>query len=338
MTEYEFHPFADVFPLMEGEEFDRLVEDVRQNGLLEDIVLYEGKILDGRNRYRAFLAAGRTEHISYHVQDFDEGDDPVSYVISKNILRRHLTTDQRAAFAAELATMQRTDTLKRGPKASNDRTGKVTVAQAAAALKVSEPTVERAKRRMREDPEAHEKAKRGEKPTAAERRALKPKTWPEACRDRLTEALETHAISADQLFAASDLQTDRSHWRERFDVFMRAPKKVSQTEAHFIMNSFNHVTKELDRGETMEAIIAAARCDRLQAKGRNIVEVILRAVEGADGLSVNDVLVCVHYALTGEHSRGPFALTNTSAEEPASSVAPEAPQAHFSLNGGEPTP
>lgn len=49
----DFHPIANLFPLMTGDEYLALVEDIRANGLLEPVVLYEGKILDGRNRYNA---------------------------------------------------------------------------------------------------------------------------------------------------------------------------------------------------------------------------------------------------------------------------------------------
>ena len=57
-----FHPLADMFPLMEGDEFNELVKDIRRNGLKQNIIVHEGKILDGRNRYRACLEAGVDPH------------------------------------------------------------------------------------------------------------------------------------------------------------------------------------------------------------------------------------------------------------------------------------
>jgi hypothetical protein len=57
MTALEFHPLANIFPLVEGVEFDELVADIRQHGLHEPIVVYEDKILDGRNRYRGAVSA-----------------------------------------------------------------------------------------------------------------------------------------------------------------------------------------------------------------------------------------------------------------------------------------
>ena len=56
--ELPFHLLANLLPLMEGDEFEELVEDIREHGLYQPIVLYEGAILDGRNRYRSCREAG----------------------------------------------------------------------------------------------------------------------------------------------------------------------------------------------------------------------------------------------------------------------------------------
>lgn len=49
----EAHKFADIFPMIEGNELEVLKNDIQEHGLLNPIVLYEGKILDGRNRFKA---------------------------------------------------------------------------------------------------------------------------------------------------------------------------------------------------------------------------------------------------------------------------------------------
>src|ERR1700677_873101 len=49
----EFHPLAHIFPMLDDDELKTLAEDIKDKGLTEPITLYEGKVLDGRNRYRA---------------------------------------------------------------------------------------------------------------------------------------------------------------------------------------------------------------------------------------------------------------------------------------------
>jgi putative phage-type endonuclease len=96
----EFHELANIFPMLDGEEFDGLTADIEKNGLLEPVVTYEGKILDGRNRASVCVLLGiKPKCVEY------TGDDPLSYVLSKNLKRRHLTASQRAMVAAKLANM-----------------------------------------------------------------------------------------------------------------------------------------------------------------------------------------------------------------------------------------
>jgi N6-adenosine-specific RNA methylase IME4 len=97
-----FHDVANLFPLMVGEPFADLVCDIKENSQREDIWLFEGKILDGRNRYRACLEAGVEPRIREWV---DDGRGPVAFVVSENLHRRHLNESQRAMVAAKLASL-----------------------------------------------------------------------------------------------------------------------------------------------------------------------------------------------------------------------------------------
>jgi ParB-like chromosome segregation protein Spo0J len=97
----EFHPLANCLPLIEGPEFDELVADIKERGLALPIELYDGKILDGRNRYRACLRLGIEPLIVTYA-----GADPAARVTSLNLRRRHLTASQRAMAAAKMANMR----------------------------------------------------------------------------------------------------------------------------------------------------------------------------------------------------------------------------------------
>jgi ParB-like chromosome segregation protein Spo0J len=127
----EPHPLADIFPLVEGAEFDELVADIREHGLHEPIVLFEDKILDGRNRYRACEAGGVEPTFTVY-----QGDDPVAYVVSLNLRRRHLDESQRAMVAAKLATLKLGD---------NQHSEGPSIEEASRLLNVGHASVERAK-------------------------------------------------------------------------------------------------------------------------------------------------------------------------------------------------
>jgi ParB-like chromosome segregation protein Spo0J len=82
----EIHPDALILPLMNPEEFKKFKENVRVNGLVDPIILFQGKIIDGRSRYNACKELG----IDVWVRNWKGGINPVEYVLSKNYHRRHL--------------------------------------------------------------------------------------------------------------------------------------------------------------------------------------------------------------------------------------------------------
>jgi ParB-like chromosome segregation protein Spo0J len=92
------HELALAFPPLKGEEYDRLKNDIKENGQREAITTYQGKIVDGRNRYRACKDLG----IDPIVEEWDGVGSLVSFVASKNLHRRHLSEGQRAMIVATL--------------------------------------------------------------------------------------------------------------------------------------------------------------------------------------------------------------------------------------------
>lgn len=108
----EAHPLALIFPRMDATEFGDLRESVRLHGLRDDIVLLNGMVLDGVNRYSACLDEGIAPSFVNYNHDVD-GKFPIDYVLDKNQNRRQLSLSQRAAAAAaaiphlELAAKER---------------------------------------------------------------------------------------------------------------------------------------------------------------------------------------------------------------------------------------
>src|SRR5437660_9032944 len=108
------HPLASIFNLLEGDEFDGLVLSIEKHGLFEPITLHEGKILDGRNRYRACREAafklGPANFTTF------SGPDPKAFVINTNAHRRHLSSAQKQDLIRRL--------VKDSPSASDRQIAK----------------------------------------------------------------------------------------------------------------------------------------------------------------------------------------------------------------------
>lgn len=137
---YPIHPLCAIFPPLVW--LNDLVKDIRENGLFEPIVLYGGKILDGRNRYAACLEA----KVEPRFIEF-EGDDrtAMKFVISKNIERRDLSNSQRAMVAAKLANLSHGGD-RRSDQSSNLSLGALTQTEAGKLLHVSRTNVQSARK------------------------------------------------------------------------------------------------------------------------------------------------------------------------------------------------
>lgn len=165
----EFHPLADLFPLLEGEEYQAFIADVAANGLRDAIWLHpDGRIIDGRNRYRACLDAG----IEPIYRTWNEQGSLLMFVVSMNIHRRHLNESQRAMVAMKV------ENLKHGGDRKNDQDANlhlenVSRAEAAKLLNVSPRSVATAAQVRREaTPEVIRAIEKGEKTITQVKREL----------------------------------------------------------------------------------------------------------------------------------------------------------------------
>lgn len=140
-----FHPLANAFPMIVGEEYDAFCEDLANNGQQEPIVMLDGLILDGRNRYRALTQLG-VEPITTEY----EGDSPLEFVLSMNIYRRQLTIAQRSIIAAEILYREIDAAPDSEDEGKNDSVRKlrsaITHDQAATLMGVSERSLSAARR------------------------------------------------------------------------------------------------------------------------------------------------------------------------------------------------
>jgi N6-adenosine-specific RNA methylase IME4 len=152
LAELDFHPVADIFPMMSDLEFAGLVDDIKVNGLREPVWLHgDGRIIDGRNRYRACRQIGMDPPTRIY-----RGDDDglVAFVVSLNLHRRHLNESQRSMVGARIEDYQRGRPRK-------DANWQVKRGDAADLLNVSERSIARAAKVQQATPELADAVDRG---------------------------------------------------------------------------------------------------------------------------------------------------------------------------------
>jgi len=231
--------------MMSAEEFKGLKEDIEENGQLEPILIdaKTGTIIDGRNRYEACL-----ELDIIPVCEPWEGDDPVSFVVSKNLHRRQLSESQRGMVAARIAN------LKRGRPELNISIDLFTQPDAAKALNVSVPTVKRAKEVLAEGaPSLVQAVDSGEVAvsTAATLTALPKEEQAEVVAKGRSEILR---MAKELTKAHVSHNSGENEWYTPEEIIHAARSVLqvidldpaSSTEANNIVNANKYYTKEDD--------------------------------------------------------------------------------------------
>lgn len=250
------HPIADVWPMMDEAKLAELADDIRKNGQLVPVWLYEGQILDGRNRWAACKIAG----VDPKTKEYT-GDEPTAFAVSLNDRRRHMGKSALAAVAAELEPHFAEDAKRRQQKAGKEhgRGQKVVEKvpqpieakplpkareEAAKSVGVNDRYVSDAKKVKTEAPEVFERLKAGKITLQdAKREVAKKPTddWRQDERDRQTQVNDGITVVAN---AAAD--KNLICWAERQGIAVRIDRSTRYGNP-FVLN------EDGDRDEVCDA-------------------------------------------------------------------------------------
>lgn len=182
---YQVSKLALLFPPLPAAELASLGESIQRSGLREAIVLHNGEILDGRNRYEACQAVKVAPHFREFGSLPTDGTSPAHFVADKNLHHRHLSVAQRAAVAEEMIPYFESEAMNKTEA----------TAAAAAVAGVSTRSVQRAHAKKKEaaaaaaaapDPKTEAGKRQAEQAKAEEKQM-------EEYRDKHAEALtKTH--------------------------------------------------------------------------------------------------------------------------------------------------
>lgn len=219
MMNMQFHEIANVWPFLDEDKLQELADDIRANGLINPIWTYEGKILDGRNRYKACLLASVEPRFNEY-----KGDEPTAFAVSMNDKRRHMNKGQLGAIGAELEPYfakdakqrQAASAMKNQPQSKAQKVEKIPHSEkpsqpvvnkakareeAAKSVGVNSRYVQDAKKVKQEAPEVFEKLKAGKITMQdAKREVAKKPTddWRKDERDRQSLVSKGMAVVANQ--------------------------------------------------------------------------------------------------------------------------------------------
>lgn len=269
---HELHPLCTLFPRMSGAEFDALVADVTANGLQNPIVLFDDMVLDGGNRYRACQVAD----VEPRFVQFT-GDSIVSFVLSANLHRRHMSAGQQAAIvsAAQDWAKAQVQGANRHTMQTGNVTGLRTVADRAAQSGASDKTQRMADKVAKASPELVRQVAHGEKTLPqAVREVSPPKPAPVVTQvqppanDELREQISDLASMLEEVRADNESMVRVFEADDKVTAALAEAKRYRE-QLRIVESRVTGLTNE--RNEAIrQAKMWQKRCERLEKSGANL--------------------------------------------------------------------
>lgn len=248
-------PEANVLPMASERELLDMATDIGASGLLDEIVMADGLILDGRNRWVACQLA----RVEPKVTAWDGQGSRMDFVLSKNLHRRHLDAGQKAAAAAEAMPIYEAEAKERQGTRSDlvelippSDSGKARDF-AAEQFDVNPRYVQDAKRFKDNSPEVFDRVKSGEWSIPQARQAERIQAAAPEVFQRVTAGEQTIPEAAAFVFSepAKETEEERAYYSlSKFRLWTRLdPDDVASVcaEPGLSANSFQELSDWIGR-------------------------------------------------------------------------------------------
>ena len=243
-----YHPACLAFPMMGETELRELAEDIKENGQDQPVVLHGKVVLDGKN----ILAACKLAGVQPRFAQWEGTGSPTVWIVSQNLVRRHLTSSQRAVIALDLMPIFKREARDRQHHSANDfaePTAKGKASEVAARLvKSNSRYVEAAKAIMRDAPELIEPLRNGtlnipeattvaELPKAERKLTVRRVENGENLRDILCPDGEENSVGAVKAGVNKEIDEEAQYFKFQTpeELCKRIIKAVPWTKGEFVL-------------------------------------------------------------------------------------------------------
>ena len=251
--------------LMPEDDIKHLKESIQTLGLQVPIVLFDGKILDGRNRYKACLQLSQEDTFKFEDEHFVQfsGADPLEFVMSMYVDNRQQNESQRALVAATLVnTTFGSNQWHKHTVVTQDnaaRMAKVSKAQ----IKIAEQVLKRA------CPELIKKVREGEKRLGYANGVIGSAKSPISKEDQKKELEKPPTPRGSGKNTTTTTKTPKANQEiVEFDAFKAKWQSFSEMQQRaFVMSFKDGIAKHLDYIKHQEALLSPTEAPSIQPVG-----------------------------------------------------------------------